>query len=394
MNLVFPFKNISTNTLLSFVQERDNIRDFILTSKDEYPYVENYFTNSIERYKEDLPNFENEILQVINTTSQQTIEYFFNEFYDDLSFLKQETSLESIKSKVREWNLNSMKFYNEKIEKDSDLYFSSDDRKRKHLEEYEERVFGRIPSYIFGFPNVGEPKVVKKTNYNFYCVEDKPNLIDEDFCEKYYEFIKELKIPYLDIAKKYVIPYDEGKIKSKLGDILYSKPVIFVEGEHDITYINKAANLLGYEEVLKNIELRQRGGYSNLDKLWNIYRDNNWETVPQKKMLLYDCDTQKSDEENGDVYKRIINTIPENMISKGIENLFPTSLIEKAILEKKAFIDITKTYRIKRGVESEDVVCVVNNDEKKNLCDWICNNATADDFKHFDRIFELIKIVL
>ena len=32
----------------------------------------------------------------------------------------------------------------------------------------------------------------------------------------------------------------------------------------------------------------------------------------------------------------------------------------------------------------------VNKDEKKNLCRWICENGTEDDFSDFGLLFDLI----
>lgn len=397
MNLVFPFKNISTNSLIDFIDERENINDFILTEQDKYPYTENYFLSRVERYKNTLPDFENEILQIINTTSQETIDFFFAEIYNILVFLQDKLTLEEIEAKVREWNSSTLNSFNERIEKETENYFKSDDRKRGHLEEYEHYEFGGLGFGLGSYYGIGTvpPRTkVKKINYNFYCVESKPDLIDISYCPKYYEFIKDLKSPYYDVIKRYIIPHDKGEIKSKLGEIVYSKPVVFVEGEHDITYIIKAAELLEKQDIIEKIELRQRGGYSNLDKIWNIYKDNNWETIPQKKLLLYDCDTQKKDEETGDIFKRIIQTVPDNIISKGIENLFPNDLIEKAINEKSAFIDITKIHRTKRGIVSEEIIYSVNEDEKKNLCVWICENGNKDDFSSFQTVFDLIDLVL
>ena len=33
-------------------------------------------------------------------------------------------------------------------------------------------------------------------------------------------------------------------------------------------------------------------------------------------------------------------------------------------------------------------------DEKTNLCDWICENGTADDLQHFQAVFELLEEAL
>lgn len=47
-----------------------------------------------------------------------------------------------------------------------------------------------------------------------------------------------------------------------------------------------------------------------------------------------------------------------------------------------------------RGEPShEPELCDVNRDEKRNLCDWLCAHGSADDFKEFQRVFDLIKSI-
>ena len=36
----------------------------------------------------------------------------------------------------------------------------------------------------------------------------------------------------------------------------------------------------------------------------------------------------------------------------------------------------------------------VNEDEKKNLCDWLCEHGTDDNFKYFQVIFDLLEGIL
>jgi hypothetical protein len=391
MELIFPFKNIATNSFLNLTDDRENIYDFILTQQDKYPFAENYFLARVEHFKDSLPNFENEILQIINTTNQATIDAYFQELLGNVKYIRQKIALEEIQATVSKWNDETLKTFEEKVEKDTEDYFKSEDRKRKHLEEYEDWDF----SGLFGlFGNKQEAKKVKRINHNFFCIEKQPDLIDESYCKEYQTFLAGLAEEYLEIARRYGIPYSKGEIVSKVEQVVFNKPVVFVEGEHDITYINKAAELLDKKELLAKVELRQRGGWTNLDKIWEIYKDNNWETVPQKKLLLYDCDTKKQDEETGIVYKRIIKTVSGNIISKGIENLFPNTIVEKAIQEKTAFVDITKVHTTKRGVVTDTTTCEVNKDEKKNFCNWICQNGTAEDFINFQSVFDLISIVI
>ena len=186
-------------------------------------------------------------------------------------------------------------------------------------------------------------------------------------------------------------PWKNGNLRSKVGQQFILKPILFVEGEHDITLITKAAELLNKTEVLGRVELRQRGGFRNLDKLWNALNVESWETTPQTKIFLYDCDTNKVNEDFGNHHKRIIPTNPNSIVMKGIENLFPNDFICKAIEAKKAFVDFKKTIGIKRGIEYTEEMNEINKDEKKHFCNWACENGTIDDFKAFDVIFELIE---
>jgi len=175
-----------------------------------------------------------------------------------------------------------------------------------------------------------------------------------------------------------------------------AKPILFVEGDYDIKYINKAAELLDKKDVLKQIQVFDANGYGGLDKIWANYNSKLSEVVPQKILLLYDCDTNKTENQKGKVFKRIVSSIDINLIKKGIENLFPDNTIEKAKEYKKAFFDytpvITKTVRGIDHVEIEKYE--VNKDEKNNLCTWICENGIKNDFSNFSGIIEIIENIL
>ncbi|MBP6023538.1 hypothetical protein [Ferruginibacter sp.] len=390
MELVFPFRNITINSLLAFF-EKGKVKEFSDIKNGKDAWQEEYFDKEIQRWRDNLPNFENEILQVINTTDQKTIDAYFNGLGGELNYIKEILTKEYFAEKTAFWNDAILKRYTETVEKEAEEYAKSDNRKRKHLEEYEDWNFGLL---VLGLGGQRKPEKIKRTNYNFYCVEKTPDLIDEKIISDYIAVLTPLREELLEVSRKYGIPWTEGKIKSKVEEQFIPKPIVFVEGEHDITLINKAAIFLNKEELLAKVELRQRGGYRNLDKLWNILKEESWETIPQIKIFLYDCDTNKTDEDFGNHFKRIIPSIENNIVKKGIENLFPHETINNAIAEKKAFIDFKKITGTKRGADYEEIQNEVNKDEKKNFCDWVCANGTADDFKHFNVVFELIETLI
>lgn len=79
MKLIFPFKNFSSNNILKFL-EKKKLQDFILVKTGKYDetyHGHDFFFDNIKNFKDMLPNYENEILQIINTSNQETINAFF-----------------------------------------------------------------------------------------------------------------------------------------------------------------------------------------------------------------------------------------------------------------------------------------------------------------------------
>lgn len=175
-----------------------------------------------------------------------------------------------------------------------------------------------------------------------------------------------------------------------------SRPIVFVEGDYDIRYINRAAELLGKTHILDSIQIRDGSGFGNLDKIWRSYETQIAELLPSKILLLYDCDTNKAASEKGRLIKRVIPSITESAIKIGIENLIPLEIITQLENSHPQFIDATES-TIER-IRGQEVVSPakksINKDEKKNLCDWLCINGTAHDFRNFSSVFDIIENTL
>jgi ABC-type multidrug transport system ATPase subunit len=186
---------------------------------------------------------------------------------------------------------------------------------------------------------------------------------------------------------------DLEKIETEIATV--KGVVLFVEGDYDVNYINKAGELLIKKEFLSKITIKDANGFGGLDKIWKHYNSKLSEVIPQKIILLYDCDTDKMDDKKGELYKKVIPNISMHLIRKGIENLFSDDIIIKARRNKKAFIDYTPSFeRDVRGIS--EVVAEryeINVNEKNNLCKWICENATKEDFKNFEKIFEILESI-
>ncbi len=173
------------------------------------------------------------------------------------------------------------------------------------------------------------------------------------------------------------------------------KPIVFVEGETDLKYILKASQLLNEEATIERVEIRDGNGESNLKKVWTTSK--HIEIVTQKFLLLFDCENQDlCNADRGALYRRIVPMQNDNPIQKGIENLFGRDTLERAKQHKSAFIDIDPQFtRMVRGKpQLIPEKWVVNKDEKTNLCDWLCENGTKEDFQGFQVILDLLKDVL
>lgn len=170
------------------------------------------------------------------------------------------------------------------------------------------------------------------------------------------------------------------------------KPIVFVEGDYDIRYIKKASELFNKQDIIEKITFIDADGYQNLNNIWN-HKSNLFKVIPQNMLLLYDCDTKVQNQEKDKVFRRIIPFIEINYFDRGIENLLSKETINKAKEYKLEFVDYTaETKQIKRG---EEIIIPekfeVNKDEKGNLCTWICENGTIDDFKNFNKVFEILE---
>lgn len=223
----------------------------------------------------------------------------------------------------------------------------------------------------------------KEFGQNNYCIYNLPDG-SESKVEEFIEF-----------ENAYLCFKNTTKYQADLINVLRSnsKIVLFVEGDYDIRYLEKSASLLGKTDLLNDFKLIDGDGYGNLDKVWKSFNSKIAEILKEKTILLYDCDTNKSEISISNLHKKIIPSIDSNPIKKGIENLFTRETILKAKLYKSDFIDIYgESEKIIRGqTQRVPERWEVNKDEKGNMCNWLCENGTIDDFANFILIFDLLE---
>ena len=109
-------------------------------------------------------------------------------------------------------------------------------------------------------------------------------------------------------------------------------------------------------------------------------------------MMLFDCDYRESLQTNGKRMRRKVEFLDHHPVKKGIENLFSQATLDKAIAFNKAFIDIEPGGTAIYDGQEQTIAdkWAVNQSQKTNLCNWLCENGSVDDFQHFGVIFDLL----
>jgi AAA15 family ATPase/GTPase len=174
-------------------------------------------------------------------------------------------------------------------------------------------------------------------------------------------------------------------------------PIVFVEGKYDIRFIQKAAELLSKIDLLNLITIKEANGKGGLKKMRELRNTALAHALHCEILLLPDCDVEGEEtQDEGKFYWRKIPLQSANPIQKGIENLFPKSTIDRVIAADVSLVDRSESYnKTKNGTTiSVPESYTINHDKKKDFCDWLCKNGTANDFTDFSVIFDCIELTL
>jgi hypothetical protein len=194
------------------------------------------------------------------------------------------------------------------------------------------------------------------------------------------------KILNEEIGKKINSVKDEVQATVEKG----TKPLVLTEGETDPIYIKTALELLGEKEILAQVDIEWVGISIGKGKSINTgegglknTRDvlvSNPKFLTRKVLLIYDCDTDKSNEDHELLKIRKIPQQKNRKVTKGIENLFPDHLFtEEFYLPKTKYGDY--------GEENQ-----IQEFQKRKFCKWICEQRKqANDFVDFKIIIDFIK---
>ncbi|HEB9336560.1 TPA: AAA family ATPase [Campylobacter coli] len=183
----------------------------------------------------------------------------------------------------------------------------------------------------------------------------------------------------------------EKDIDNRIKSI--QKPTIFVEGKTDVKYIKKAIEIFNRNDLSEKIEIEQigyedeNGAKNSNDKaLFNAekFLEANQKFLNNKVLILHDPENKVQERWIGE--KLRIDKMPffeENFLNKGIENLFKSDLFEK-FLEKYNQNNTISVIKDNNKIINRKI------NDKQEMCNWICESGTEEDFENFKVILEII----
>lgn len=178
------------------------------------------------------------------------------------------------------------------------------------------------------------------------------------------------------------------ELRMREAAVAGKRPSVICEGETDPKYLQRAAELLGYDDFSANVDFdwigtkeggtAKNGGAGALDNAVRLFKCNpNLVAVPLA--LVYDCD------QPGDDYTQtnfLVMRLPRNEANTvrkgGIENLLPPQVFEERFFETK---------QTERGGDDK-VITTTRALRKVAFCEHICARGDAKDFAQFDPIID------
>lgn len=166
------------------------------------------------------------------------------------------------------------------------------------------------------------------------------------------------------------------------------RPSVVCEGETDPKYMKRAAELLCYSDLAKNVDFdwigmkeggaAKSGGFGSLDNAVRLFKCNpNLVAVPLA--LVYDCDQRREEYAQTNLLVMSLPRNEENHVRKGgIENLLPSEVFEERFFETKTYV---------KNVDDE-VTTTTRSLSKVALCTYICERGNVADFIMFDLILD------
>lgn len=180
----------------------------------------------------------------------------------------------------------------------------------------------------------------------------------------------------------------------KVEIVTKTKPIVYVEWPTDVEYIKKAYEL--HSRTIESFDIEiiwvKTSSWtrnSNNKALWNAekFLNTNLNLLKQKVILLNDPEEDVQDKDYWEfLYIRKVPKIDETPLQKWIENFFEKDFIDKVEKKYPNNFSYLMKWLIKKNYKIDE--------NKQEICTWICHNWTKEDFKNFEKIFKIIDDIL
>jgi len=210
MQPIFPRRNWAINTLIEF-RQGGVIYDFCKYFEEpEDGWEKEHLEFKINHLFELFKGLKEELNQTIHTSNKITITTYFEELKQIISgWNLDNVDSDEILEEIKDWNEKKYNDFLEEVEKKSTEYFNKPERtKYAHLEEYENTFYSPFSMGL---------KTTKVINKNFFCIEEKPKLIDIQYLDKYLKILTKVTNEFNSSISQELKLYDEGKIISDIN---------------------------------------------------------------------------------------------------------------------------------------------------------------------------------
>jgi len=203
----FPMKNLAINDLIEW-RSMDRAYEISHALTDGWGLSKEILKLKLENLDTLLDHMENEINQIIHTANDSTKIALFEELKQNISDHKLfDVDRKGIRQKAEEWNELKNEEFEQKQEEKTNEYFSNPDvQNHGHLEQY--KVRNRTLLLISR--NLGD--YITRTNYKYFTIEDKAELIDFDTLDTYAATLDRFTAKFRHIVEPLINQYDQGKI--------------------------------------------------------------------------------------------------------------------------------------------------------------------------------------